>query len=98
MPKAKNQELPAMTGKGVAKQVIPELEEAIDAYEAKKEARCAESPGEIAAKKTLEDKLHKHRDKLPQLDGVPYYATDERRYMLIERMAIKRIEQEDDSE
>ena len=46
----KTPELPGVEGEGVSPLEIPEIEKAISEYEKKKEARCAETPGEIAAK------------------------------------------------
>lgn len=74
---SKNGELPGVTGKGVERLEIKEVEVAISRYEKKKAARCKESPGEIEAKQALQEVLHKHREELPKDEhGQPYYRTE----------------------
>lgn len=99
MPKAKTQELPAMAGKGVEPLSIAEIDKAISRYEKKKEARCAESPGEIAAKKELQAALHAHRDELPvNGDGCPFYRTEEKDYVLTETLKVRKVDQAGDED
>jgi hypothetical protein len=92
--KPKTQELPGVTGPGVEPLKIEAVDKAISNYEKKKSARCAESPGELEAKKNLLAILHQHRDKLPLMDGVPFYrSTDyERDYILEEKIKVQKIE------
>jgi len=95
----KTPELPGVEGPGVSPIEIPEIEKAIWKYQKRKEARCAESPGEIAAKKELRDLLHAHRDQLPvNEDGVPFYRSGDRDYALEEIMRVRRVETETDDE
>lgn len=93
----KTQELPNMEGPGVAPLEIPEIDKAINRYQKRKEARCAESPGEVAAKKELKALLHAHRDKLPRNEeGTPFYRYDDRDYLLEEKLSVKRAEGAED--
>lgn len=89
-----------MEGPGVSALEIPEIEKAIAKYQKKKEARCAESPGEIEAKNELRDLLHAHRDELPKNEyGVPFYRLEDRDYTLEEALRIRRVpgaEEDDD--
>jgi hypothetical protein len=88
----KNDEL-GLKGQGVEPLEIPEIDKAIAKYQRKKEARCAESPGELAAKKDLQAVLHAHREELPVDEtGVPYYRSDGRDYILEEKLRVKKVE------
>ena len=81
-----------MEGEGVAPLEIPEIDKAIAKYEKRKEARVAESPGEIAAKKELKQILHQHRDKLPRnSDGTPFYRYEDTDYLLEEKLVRKSV-------
>lgn len=97
----KGQELPNTTGKGVEPLNIPAIARLITKYEKKKEARCAESPGERDAKKELQAALHSLRDQLPvNEDGNHYYrSTDyERDYILTEKLQAVKFSDEDPDE
>lgn len=91
---AKNSEL-GLTGEGVAPLSIAEIDKAIAKYERKKEARCAVSPAEIAAKTELREALHANRDRLPKnAEGVPFYRADDRDYLLEEKLKVVKVESE----
>lgn len=93
-----NQEL-GLTGAGVEPLEIPEIEKAISKYQKKKEARCAVSPDELAAKNELKAALHKHRDELPvDGDGTPFYRSEGRDYRLEEKLKVMKIESGDDDD
>jgi len=99
MARKKQEELPAMDGPGVAALEIPELEKAISKYQRKKEARCQASPDEISAKTELKALLHQHRASLPiNAEGVPFYRSDGRDYVLEEKLKVKRVEGADEEE
>lgn len=88
----KNAEL-GLTGDGVETLSIPEIDKAIAKYQRKKEARCAETPGEIAAKTELQKQLHAHREELPvNGDGMPFYRCEDRDYVLEEKVKIRKVE------
>lgn len=93
----KQSEMP-LKGQGVEALEIEAIEKAISKYERKKEARCTASPGEIAAKKEVADLLHAHRDKLPvNGDGIPFYRCDGRDYLLMEKLKVRKVEEEDEA-
>lgn len=95
----KQPELGGIEGPGVSPLEIPEIEKAINKYQRKKEARCAASPDEIAAKNELRALLHAHRDELPvNGEGTPFYRYDERDYQLAEKLKIRKIETDDDDD
>lgn len=95
---AKNQEL-GLAGQGVEALSIPEIDKAIAKYQRKKEARCAETPGEFAAKQELQKVLHANRDKLPVgEDGVSFYRSDDRDYRLEEKLKVRKVETGDDED
>lgn len=95
---AKNQEL-GLSGQGVETLEIPEIEKAISKYQKKKEARCAETPGEFAAKQELQKLLHAHRDELPTTEeGIPFYRSDDRDYLLEEKLKVRKVESGDDED
>jgi len=95
---AKNSEL-GLTGAGVEAIEIPEIEKAISKYQRLKEARCVASPPEIAAKTSLRQLLHEHRDELPvNGDGTPFYRSDGRDYVLEEKLKVKKVESDDEEE
>jgi len=90
----KNPELPGVEGEGVAPLKIPEIDKAINKYQRKKEARCAVSPDEIAAKNELRAKLHEFRDRLPKnAAGVPFYRYDDRDYLLEEKLKVQVVDE-----
>jgi hypothetical protein len=94
----KNNEL-GLTGPGVEPLEIPELDRAISKYQKKKALRCEASPEEISAKKEVRLLLHKHKDSLPlNEDGIPFYRSDERDYVLDEKLIIRKVVQEEDEE
>jgi hypothetical protein len=94
----KNSEL-GLEGKGVSALEIPEIEKAISKYQRKKDARCEASPDEIVAKRELQKLLHAHRDELPvSAEGVPFYRSDERDYLLEEKLKIRKVHADDDDE
>ena len=94
----KNPEL-GLEGDGVEPMEISEIDKAIAKYQRKKEARCQVSPGEIEAKRELQDALHKYRDELPRKpDGTPFYRSEDRDYLLEEKLAIKKVESPDDDD
>ena len=100
-PKNKTGELPAMIGKGVETPKIPVLDKFIRKYESAKEKRCAESPGELEAKKELQFSLHQQKASLPiNGDGAPFYRSEEyeRDYILCEKMKVKKFGAEDDDD
>jgi len=97
--KPKPQELPGVTGPGVEPLKIPALDKFIVAYEKAKERRCAESPGELQAKKELKFALHQQAANLPtNADGVKYYPSNdfEKDYILEERLKVKKFGADDD--
>lgn len=90
-------DLPGMTGKGVAQATIPALNKAINSYERKKEARCQVSPGEVAAKREVLHLLAKHRDELPvNAEGHRFYRHDGVDYILDEVMKRRSADEGDD--
>lgn len=98
MPK-KNQDLPGVEGEGISPLCIPELDKAIAKYEKRKDARVAESPGELESKRELKVLLHLNREKLPlNGDGVPFYRCDDRDYVLDEKLVIKTVGDDTDGE
>lgn len=95
----KNQELPGVEGEGVSPLEIPEVDKAIAKYQKKKDARVAESPGELVAKRELKAILHQHRDQLPKnADGVPFYRYDDRDYLLEEKLKVKAVSDDVDDD
>lgn len=95
---AKNEEL-GLSGAGVEPLEIAEVEKAISKYQKLKDARCQASPPEIAAKITLRQLLHKHRDELPvNGDGTPFYRCDGRDYVLEESLKVRKVETPDDDD
>ncbi len=89
----KNNDLPGIEGQGVAPLEIPAIDKAIAKYIKKKEARCAVSPDEIAAKNDVRAILHQHRDKLPlNGDGIPFYRYDDRDYLLEEKLKVRKVD------
>jgi hypothetical protein len=92
------QELPNVTGVGVEPLVIPDLDKAIAKYEKHKDARCAETPNEIASKKEMKFKLQQHRNELPKIDGKPFYRYQDRDYILDEKLTIKHVVDDTDDE
>ncbi len=90
--KGKPQELPGVTGPGVEPMRIPALDKFIVKYETAKAKRCAESPGELQAKKELKFALHQQAASLPvNADGMKFYRSSEyeKDYILEEKLAIK---------
>ena len=95
----KNSDLPGIEGPGVALLEIEEIDKAISKYQRRKEARCSVSPAEIEAKRELRELLHKHRGKLPvNGDGIPFYRNDDRDYLLLETLKVRKVETADDDE
>lgn len=89
---AKDSEL-QLKGAGVEPLSIPEIDKAISKYQKRKEARCAVSPDEIAAKSELRRLLHAHRDELPKTaEGVPFYRSDDRDYLLEEKLKVVKVD------
>lgn len=81
-----------LKGKGVEPLVIPALNKVIATYEDHKERRCAESPGEMAAKKELKFALQQHAEQLPRDDkGNPFYRYGDKDYILDRKMVIKHV-------
>lgn len=77
------QELPGVVGKGVEIVKIPELDKAIRKWEKHKDARCAETPNEVAAKKDVIAEFHKHEEKLPKdSEGNLIYRMDDDMYII----------------
>lgn len=92
-------ELPIGEGAGVAPLSIPAIDKAITKYERKKEARCAASPDEIAAKGELKATLHANKAKLPlNTDGLPFYRHDGVDYILSEKMLRKKVDDGSDGD
>lgn len=82
-----------LEGEGVAPLKIAELDRAIAKYQKKKEARCAVSPDEVSAKNEVRALLHKHRESLPKNEqGVPFYRSDDRYYVLEEKLKILKVD------
>lgn len=95
---ARNSEL-GLSGPGVEPVEIPEIEKAISKYQRLKEARCVASPPEVAAKTALRQLLHEHRDELPvNGDGVPFYRSDGRDYVLLETLKVRKVEDPSDDD
>lgn len=95
----KNEDLPGIEGDGVAPLKIPDIDKAINKYQRKKEARCAVSPDEIAAKNELRARLHQHREELPRnAEGVPFYRYDDRDYLLEEKLKVQIVDTEENGE
>jgi hypothetical protein len=83
----KTPDLPGVEGPGVSALSIPEIDRAVSKYERKKEARCAVSPEEVAAKRELRAALHSNRAQLPvNEEGNPYYRHDGTDYILEEKL------------
>lgn len=96
MATKKDQEL-GLNGPGVSPLEIPEIDKAITKYQKKKEARCAISPDEVAAKAELKAALHKHRDELPvDGNGIPFYRCDDRDYFLEEKLRVEKVDTGED--
>lgn len=96
---ATTEELPGVEGPGVAPLSIPEIDAAVRKYERKKEARCAASPDEIAAKSDLKKLLHEHRDQLPKNDeGQFFYRHDGVDYILDESLKRRKVDTGEDGE
>jgi len=96
MPK---DELPGITGKGVAPLEIKEIDKAIAKYQKKKEARCLASPDEIVAKREVREQLHAHRDELPHNeDGTPFYRYDGRDYLLEEKLKVVKVDEDEEED
>lgn len=96
---AKTPDLPGVEGVGVAPLSIPEIDKAVTKYERKKEARCAASPDEIAAKSELKRLLHEHRDQLPKNEqGQYFYRVDNVDYILDESLKRRKVDTGEDSE
>lgn len=92
---AKNNEL-GLSGPGVEPVEIPEIEKKIAKYQRLKDARCTASPPEIAAKLELQHLLHEHRDDLPRnAEGIPFYRSDGRDYVLEEKLKVRKVETEE---
>jgi hypothetical protein len=97
----KTEEMP-LKGDGVEVPVIPELDSLIKKYEKKKAARCAESPGEIDAKKELRAGLMKHAEKLPKNDAGEHFYRFEiedgvfKDYTLSEILKVTKVKAEDE--
>lgn len=90
-PKKEDQPEMPLAGEGVEPLSIPEIDKAIAKYEKKKDARCAESPGEMAAKKELKELLHLYRESLPKNGGgEPFYRSDDKDYTLTEKLKAKK--------
>lgn len=92
--KGKPQELPGVTGPGVEPMKIPALDKFITKYETAKAKRCAESPGELQAKKELKFALHQQAASLPlNAEGIRFYRSSEyeKDYLLEETLKIKSI-------
>jgi hypothetical protein len=90
--KPKPQELPGVTGPGVEPLRIPALDKFIVEYETAKAKRCAESPGELQAKKELKFALHQQAASLPvNAEGFRFYRSSdyEKDYTLEETLKVK---------
>jgi hypothetical protein len=90
--KGKPQELPGVTGPGVEPMSIPTLDKFIVKYETAKAKRCAESPGELQAKKELKFALHQQAASLPvNAEGFRFYRSSdyEKDYTLEETLKVK---------
>lgn len=80
-------------GPGVVPLTIADIDKAINKYERKKEARCAASPDEIAAKAQLKAVLHANRDALPKNEaGVPFYRFEDVDYVLEEKLLRRKVD------
>jgi hypothetical protein len=90
--KAKQRELPAMTGKGVAPLRIAELDKLAEAYCVERDKRLKLTPKEVAAKTKLSEAMHRHEAKLRQPDGTMLYRYDERRIILTSGKEKLRVE------
>lgn len=92
---AKNQDLPGVEGPGVGPVKITAIDRAIAKYERAKDARCNESPKEVAAKTELRELLHQNRAQLPiNGDGLPFYRSDDRDYILQEVLKTAKVQQD----
>lgn len=86
-PKDKTDDLPGVTGPGVAPLVIPEIAKRVNKYERMKDARCQASPGEVAAKRELRAALHENAASLPLNDeGQRFYRHEGVDYILEETL------------
>lgn len=75
------------------------MEKCINKYERKKEARCAASPDEIAAKRELFATLHAHAAELPvNGEGQKYYRFDSVDYILEEKLKRRAADDGSDDE
>lgn len=90
---SKKDELPGVEGPGVSRLEIADIDKAIAKYERKKEARCKETPGEVAAKQELTQALRDHREKLPKdKDRNPFYRSDGIDYLLEEKVKARKVD------
>jgi hypothetical protein len=91
------EELPAMTGAGVSPLVIEEIDKAVRKYEKHKNARRAESPGEVAAKRDLTAALKAHRDELhTNEDGERFYRHDGVDYIIETKLKRRKADDGED--
>ncbi len=92
------EQLPAMKGPGVAPLTIEEIDMAVRKYEKHKNARSAETPGEVSAKRDLTLALKAHRAELPFNDeGSQFYRYEGVDYIIDEKVKRRKADDGDDS-
>lgn len=85
--RAKTEELSLGNDPGVVGIRIEAIDSAASTYEKQKDRRCAESPKELAAKASLRELMHKHREELSRNeDGDPFYRYEGADYTLTEKL------------
>lgn len=95
--KAKTAEMNLGSEKGVGRLIIAEIDKAINTYERKKEKRCEASPGEVSAKRDLQELLVKHRADLPvNEDGQAFYRMDGVDYIIEEKLKRRNADEGED--
>ncbi len=86
-------ELAGVSGPGVSPLSLPALDKFISKSETQKAKRCAESPGELAAKKELKFAMHQNKASLPvNAEGISFYRSTEyeKDYLLEEKLVAKK--------
>lgn len=94
-------ELAGVSGKGADRVSIEAVDKAIRKYEKKKDARCAETPGERDAKKELMAALHANLESLPRnAEGKRFYRYEVqdgkfKDYIIEDKLVMKVVDEED---
>lgn len=98
--KPKQDDLDGMTGPGVAKPSIPEINKAVEVYTGWRDKRIALSAKECEAKDKLTNLLHAHEGELGRAaDGTIRYEYDETLVELTptkEKLRVKNLHEDED--